>query len=234
MGQCSSSMNEAWKLFESDRFPCWASLLAETQSSGRGLQELAWQSPRGNLYGTLRLPQLDSEWSEHVHLLLAESVRRVLVDQNLSPVIKWPNELLIQEKKVGDILIEQRSGIIIAGIDINLVSTPSDGIVRHPLIPRPGHLKMFGVPLSPLDLWIPLVRRIRLMFESIKDKERPKDFIHGILPHMAYLGERILLDGYKEGEKPVIFKGINIRGGIIVQTPDGERIIRSGSLFPLI
>lgn len=234
VGCCSSSMDEAWKLIGDDRFPCWSSLLAETQTSGRGQMDRTWESPLGNLYGTLRLPQLESEWSELVHLFIAESVRSVLADHNLSLAIKWPNDLLIRGKKVGGILVEERSGVLIAGIGINLISAPSDGLLRHPLTPRPGHLNAFGVSISPMDLWIPLVRHIRFMFESIMDKEKPKEFIRSILPHMAYLGDRILLDGYKKGEKPVIFKGIGIRGGIVVQTPEGERIIRSGSLFPLI
>lgn len=230
---CRSTMDLAMDWIEQGRFPLWASVLADTQTAGRGQLGRTWHSPSGNVYGSLRLPLPGRDWRELVPLVIAQALVNMLTGFGLSPAVKWPNDILIQGKKTAGILVEERAGSLIAGIGINLVRAPDEGALHHPLSTRACHLKDFGVSVTPMEIWIALVRLIRLGFEPALRGKHPQTFINQLIPRMAYVGERVLADAYEGAGQPVIVNKIDIRGGLIVQTSQGERTIRSGSLYPL-
>src|SRR6266540_5657910 len=82
-------------------------VLAEEQTKGRGRFDRAWVSPAGkNLYLTLVMrPPMDRLRSLSIvtPLAIALAVEEVT---DLSPRIKWPNDLLIAGRKLSGILIE--------------------------------------------------------------------------------------------------------------------------------
>lgn len=229
---CSSTMDLARELAAEERFSDWASVLAGSQSAGRGQLQRRWNSPVGNVYGSLRLPSLGPVWCDLAPLLLAESIYRLLKGLGLSPAIKWPNDLLVAGKKVGGVLVETRSGLVIAGLGLNLISAPPPQRLRNPLAPPAGCLREFGLDLTPREIWVLFVRNIRLRLEEIRAKGDPESFVAGLTSHLAYLGERILLEVHGTALRPVIFQGLDAGGGIKVQTTGGERVFRSGSIYP--
>ncbi len=230
---CTSSMDLAWRLTAENRFPDWTSVLVNTQSSGRGQFMRQWHSPPGNVYGSLRIQRLGSVWDDLIPLLLAASMRGVLNNLGLASAIKWPNDVLIGGKKVGGVLVEEKSGTVVAGIGLNLISAPQPNELRNPLALEAGCLGEFGVTLAPLDMWILLVRDIRSRMTETILQGNPASFVGELTSHLAYVGERILLDAHGEANQPVIFRGLDAGGGIRVQTTEGERIFRSGSIYPV-
>ena len=227
-------MDLAWELAAKDRFPSWASLLAETQTSGRGQFGRTWHSPCGNLYGSLRIPRLGAPWSDLVPLMLADSMRAILEGSGLAASIKWPNDLLVSGRKVGGILMEERSGIVIAGVGVNLAAAPPAEKLRHPLALPAGSLREFGPQPTPLQLWIPFVRDVRSRVRQVEMLGCPQRFLEGLTPHLAYLGERILLDALDAAHQPAVFQGLDPSGAIQVLTADGRKVFGSGSIYPLI
>ena len=110
---------------------CATVVFAEAQSKGRGRLGRSWVSPKSKgVYLSLVLrPQIPSDKAALITLLAAvsccEAIRRVC---GLRAQIKWPNDILVNDKKVCGILTEietQDSKIkfIILGIGIN-VNTP--------------------------------------------------------------------------------------------------------------
>jgi BirA family transcriptional regulator, biotin operon repressor / biotin---[acetyl-CoA-carboxylase] ligase len=231
---CTSTMDVAWRLSAEDRFPDWASVLSATQTAGRGQFGRSWHSPEGNLYGTLRIPRLEPVWSELLPLLLAESMRVVLADYHLSAAIKWPNDLLIGGRKVGGILVEERSDTVMAGVGLNLASAPPPLALRHRLAPIAGSLKEFGVKRSPPAVWIPFVHEARSRIGRSVMEGDPQRFIAGITAHLAYMGEPILLDAYETADRPAVLLGLDAHGAIRVRTCEGVRIFRSGSIYSMM
>ncbi len=230
----TSSMDLAWRLTARKQFPEWASVLVGSQSSGRGQFRRKWHSPPGNVYGSLRLPALGPLWSPLISLLPAESMYSVLAGLGLTPAIKWPNDLLVGGKKVGGILVEERSGIVIVGLGLNLTSAPQYHELRHPLAPEAGCLREFGITPTPGEIWKSFVHDTQTRIRQAVRIGRPETFVEELTPHLAYIGERILLDAHGMAEQPVIFQGVDANGGIKVQTTNGERIFRSGSIYPMI
>lgn len=98
------------RLLEADSKDDPQILLAEFQAGGRGRRGRSWQSPFGaNLYLSLAWPF--AQWPPQLPALpLAAGVAcaRALRGQGVSVGIKWPNDLWVDGRKLGGILIEHR------------------------------------------------------------------------------------------------------------------------------
>ena len=109
---------------------------SEQQSAGRGRNSRKWISPFGqNIYLSLAW-QSNLSFSDIEGLSLAIGVEIAeSLKNNTDEVIeiKWPNDLLINQKKLGGVLIETSSGKkdsleIIIGIGINIFMKNEDAI----------------------------------------------------------------------------------------------------------
>ncbi len=105
-------------------------VIALQQSQGKGSQGKQWRSPPGGLYLSLGLrPNLPATAGHRLTLGSAWGIVNILNQQLALPSnsklqIKWPNDLLLQGKKLGGILTESklRSGLIhqaVIGIGLN-------------------------------------------------------------------------------------------------------------------
>ena len=104
-------------------------IVAEQQDGGRGRMKRVWSSPKGGLWFTIILrPQIDPQYVAQVTLAAGVAVAKVL--RKLYEIddirIKWPNDLLLNDKKVCGILSEMQldeNGSIdyaVVGIGINV------------------------------------------------------------------------------------------------------------------
>lgn len=231
-GACSSSMDLAWQLVHDELLPPWASVLVTSQCFGRGRFRRRWHSPAGNVYGSLRVPRLDAAWRALMPLLLGAGVIDVLLGLNVAARIKWPNDILVGYKKVGGILIEERDDTHVAGVGLNMVSSPSGDLLRSGFALPAGCLRDFGVHLSPADLWVRLVRHLRSDITMTTAKLSPKEFVERLELHMAYVGQTIILRSSNEEDRPATLLGLDPDGGIRVRTSGGEQVFCSGTMYP--
>ncbi len=90
-------------------------IVAETQTASRGRQGRTWVSRSGNLYLSVVLyPALES--LPYLNSLCGVAVVRAITNiSGLKPRIKWPNDVLLDGKKVAGLLIESA----IAGGQVN-------------------------------------------------------------------------------------------------------------------
>lgn len=91
--------------FAKDELTC---IVAEEQLAGQGQFGRKWISPKGvNLYATLyfHLPS-KTEKIEELALFMAKILKTVLEQQGLSPLLKWPNDLMLNGKKLAGVLCE--------------------------------------------------------------------------------------------------------------------------------
>lgn len=105
---------------------------AKAQTAGRGRYDRSWNSPEGNLYVSLRLPaESDLAINPQLSFVTALAVHETLQENTTLPIVcKWPNDILINQKKVAGILLEydHPSRSLIIGIGINVASFPEDAI----------------------------------------------------------------------------------------------------------
>ncbi len=129
---------------------------AQSQSSGKGRKDRNWDSPKGNLYFSLVLtPNLTIEKLPQLSfigiLALKNAVEKSFPEIAKSISLKWPNDLLIDKKKVSGILLEskisnQNPEFVILGIGINLISNPENVIFKA------TNLKNYRIEISPEEM----------------------------------------------------------------------------------
>lgn len=131
------STNERAKQLAKEKAPEGTLVIAECQTKGKGRNGRIWQSDKGvGLWMSIILrPDLPIQKVQQVTLVaglaMCETIRELT---HLDVMIKWPNDLVIQGKKVCGILCElkmskQKVDYIIVGIGVN-VNTKSfdDGL----------------------------------------------------------------------------------------------------------
>lgn len=113
-------------------------LVSDNQTKGRGQYEKNWMAEPGkNLTFTIALRPPDAERLTLLTLSCANSIANVLEDileQEVS--IKWPNDILIDGKKIGGILTEccfngQKLDRVLIGIGLNVKQTSFEGDLMH-------------------------------------------------------------------------------------------------------
>ena len=98
--------------------------IAEEQTKGRGRRGKSWISPKfKNIYFSLN-SYLKKEDLSGLSIAVALSVSKVLTKINVTSLIKWPNDLLVGNKKICGILIETAKEDeltkVVIGIGINV------------------------------------------------------------------------------------------------------------------
>lgn len=102
-------------------------VIAEQQTAGRGRRGRSWASPPGaNLYCSVILrPELSPQRAPELTLLAAVAVAETLREAGANASIKWPNDLLVEGRKIAGILAEMSAeadsvSFVVLGIGVNL------------------------------------------------------------------------------------------------------------------
>lgn len=104
-------------------------LFADRQLAGRGRQGREWESPAGNIYASsLVRHRAGDPPAATLALVAGIAVHDVLTSllSAASPVIKWPNDVVVDGAKIAGILLEREGDAVVIGIGINLASHPED------------------------------------------------------------------------------------------------------------
>ena len=111
--------------------------LTESQTKGRGRNSKEWQSPKyENIYMSISFStNQDLKFFSSFSLVTALSVHKALTKHKFDTKIKWPNDIYINSKKVGGILIEtiskDKNNIVVVGIGLNVFMKSNSKIDRE-------------------------------------------------------------------------------------------------------
>src|SRR5262245_17469457 len=117
--------------------PAGTALLAEEQTAGRGSRGRAWHSSPGGLWLSVlyRLPSPGGVelLSLRLGLLVAAALEGTAPE--LPVMLKWPNDLILRDRKLGGILCEARwqgesLAWVAAGLGLNVTNSIPDEL-RH-------------------------------------------------------------------------------------------------------
>ncbi len=107
------------------------------QTAGRGRQGRVWESPEGNLYMSVLLrpacgPQAAGHYSFVAALAVFDTVRAFLPQAEV--LLKWPNDVLVNGKKISGLLLEAapvengRMDWLVLGIGVNVLHHPENAL----------------------------------------------------------------------------------------------------------
>jgi BirA family biotin operon repressor/biotin-[acetyl-CoA-carboxylase] ligase len=197
-------------------------VIAESQTAGRGRLGRRWSSPagRGLLFSVLLRPTLPMS---DVHLLtLVAGCAAAQAIESMTGVptgIKWPNDLMLGDRKVGGVLMEiagHQDAVdwVIAGIGIN-VNTEL-GELPATLSRSAGSLKSAsGAAVDRSEL----LARILLMLDAEYAAAMSSGFARALdgFRDRDYLLGRSVSVQTRDGGVPGRAAGINERGALLVQ-----------------
>ena len=207
---------------------------ADQQSAGKGRRGREWISERGNLFCSLLWKaDCDLKTASQLSFVSALAVRDVIADflqADRRVLCKWPNDVLVDGKKVSGILLETAGeGLtdpeyVIIGIGINLSRHPEEAL--YPA----SNLAELGCPdLEPL----PALQSLVASLDYWMTEWRQKGF--------DYIRRRWLERAKGQGEQIIIrlpdeeihgrFIDLDVTGGLKVETESGMRVIAAGDVF---
>jgi len=195
-------------------------VIADRQTAGRGRLGRTWFSlPGVGIWCTSVLAENDPGLTTAAALAVHDSIAG-----KCSPTIKWPNDILLNGKKICGILAERKSGITALGIGINVHQRqhhfPKDlqekaGSLEQITQRDWDRVELTRDLLTHLDRNVMLIRQGRL------------HTLHERWAEACQLeGKTIQLNGSMEG----IVNEIDTDGAIILGTPTGIQRIYSGDI----
>ena len=201
-------------------------VIADAQKHGRGRFGRKWISPAGvNLYVTVLLkPPFVPKEATLITLMAAVAIVSAIRDfTGLHAVIKWPNDILIRNKKVAGILTEMKSDMdriefIAVGIGINV--NMSLNMMPHTLRSVTASLKSErGKPINRVELLGAVLSSFDYWYKNILHGKR-----HVLLDTWQQLdstrGEKV---GVRMNERVIsgIAQGISDEGELMIELHSG-------------
>ena len=209
-------------------------IIADEQTKGRGRFERKWHTRAGAaLASSLILLPTEQERSL-VHLLspmtgiaVAATLEKLF---GLHPQIKWPNDILLSGKKVCGILSEtawigaELKGVVI-GTGINITS---DAIPPGEMISLPATCVEAEAGNS-VDRWLVLREYLSQMIHWRTQLGNALFFDYW-RSHLAYLGERVDIQGNLENDVTGILEGVAENGDLLIRSNQRLIPIRVGDV----
>jgi BirA family biotin operon repressor/biotin-[acetyl-CoA-carboxylase] ligase len=214
----TSTMKQA-ALLASDGAPHGTTVVAERQTAGIGRHGHSWHSEAADgLYLSLILRL--SEAAPALTLALGLAAQAAINDlAQVSVDLRWPNDLMLNDRKTGGILVQAESGALIAGIGIN-VNQPS---FPEDLAPIATSLRIeTGIEHSKEILLNRIVAE-SLRFAALSNTEVLRRFTQS---SSWVTGKAVTVDDRIEGTTA----GLDSNGFLLVRTATGIETILAGGV----
>lgn len=207
---CSSTFDLAWMMHHHGLLGEWDGVICLTQTSGRGQLRRPWYSPEGNLHISFRLPGGAIAGSA-ASVLCASLFTAAFENLGLPLKFKWPNDLVLPYGensannaskqacgKLGGILLEEREGVLVAGMGINCARLPDASHLREDAALPPVSLPEFFSPRKPVELWLALVQETILIYKNMFSHHTAPMLLSRAEARLLWLGEEVHVN-QKEG-----------------------------------
>lgn len=210
--------------------PEWHTVIASTQTAGRGRRGRSFYSPDGNgLYMSILLkPEIPAEDAVLITTAAAVAVCQAIEDNiGKEPEIKWVNDVLIGGKKVCGILTEasldmESGGLDYAVLGVGINVTEPDGGFPPEIADIAGAL----LPHREHDMRCRLAASFLLRFSAIYDTFPSRSFVEEYRRRSFLIGHDILV--LRQGEAiPAKALGVDESCRLIVRFGDGQVTARS-------
>ncbi|MGQ9778925.1 MAG: biotin--[acetyl-CoA-carboxylase] ligase [Bacillota bacterium] len=230
----TGSTNDEAKRLAAAGWPEGTLVAAEEQTAGRGRLGRSWHSPPGGLWFSLILrPGLPLSELGPLAILAAVAMRRAILEETgLGVLVKWPNDLVIEKKKLAGILAEAggelgRVEAVILGIGLNANQTEED----FPPAIRPFATSL-RVILGREVRRVPLLRSFLAHFERLyfqEVKERSRDYLREAAAYSATLGRRVRVTTGGMAVEGTALR-LDPDGALVLSTAEGERRVLTGEV----
>jgi BirA family biotin operon repressor/biotin-[acetyl-CoA-carboxylase] ligase len=226
-GRVASTMLEARAIVMDSEEPLPFAVVAASQTSGLGRQGRAWLSDEGiGLYVTFaELLRASPHDQGLIALAVGVGICDALSELDISPGLKWPNDIVVDDRKLGGVLIQsvgERPGVFLIGVGLNLLHDPtldSAGAIslQDFVVELPDRTNLIRSLAGCIGEWLDhyLAGEHRFIVDAWTG--------YGV-----WLGAEvsIITDDLRTGT----FLGIDSTGKLILETAEGELHLASGDV----
>lgn len=204
-------------------------VVADVQTKGRGRGANKWESPKGGLWFSILIrPNLPSSRLQLLQFLAAIATRQALENETgLSVKLKWPNDLVLENSKLGGILIESKTqgdrvSFAILGIGLNI----NQGKAQLPI----GAISLRQVSGTQYDLRLLLRVILDQIRSSYDDLDNPSRIMEEWWRNCIHRPLRVQVTLPNETVTG-ISRAIDKDGSLMIETDDHRiRKVNEGSL----
>ena len=247
-------LNDGWKIFHSEISTSTNSellaygregglegsiLVADHQSSGKGRLGRTWSDEPGSslLMSVLLRPKVAFDLYFFVSMILGISLVESLHERGVDAKLKWPNDLLVGEKKLAGILSEIETGqenLLVIGVGVNL----NQSSVQLAELQRPATsvAEVTGRSMdlqARLDFASEVVKRFQVKYEMLQASKGKGDLISAYRSHSATIGKFVRVE-FVDGET-LLGNCLDIteRGELMVEVDSCIRLVDSADVHHL-
>lgn len=193
-------------------------LAAGRQQTGRGTHGRGWDAGSGDALLMTVVLERPADWP-FAAMRFGLAVRAYARSRGVEALVKWPNDVLVDEAKLAGVLCEWRCGLLLCGIGVNLFASPR-GNAAVSLREAGGRgLGSYDDELSEL--------LSRIAFYVNEDAGRVRDEFEAC---MYGKGLRFRFRTPDRNAREVRVTGVDTRGGIVVETTEGTTTLYAGRL----
>jgi len=213
-------------------------IVADEQTKGKGRMGRSWYSPpRLGLWMSLilrpRIPPFKAPGlSICAGLALAQTIKEMT---GIEAKIKWPNDCLIDGKKVGGILLElsaelDRINFVIVGIGVNVNHSAKDFPRNLSQTATSMKIKL-GKDISRLALLTSFLEEFERIYLDFKKKglSAQREMIKSF---SSLLGKKVAVRFGKEKIEGTA-ENIDENGSLVIKTKKGEKVVTAGEVMVL-
>lgn len=211
----TGSTNDDARALAMEGAPSLAVVIADHQTAGRGRSDRTWVSPPGTslLASWVVRPSLPVErWSLIPLLAGLAASDAIRARAHVDAVLKWPNDLLVGERKLGGVLVEAQPpayAVVGLGVNVSQTSFPSDLEATSIALEE-------GIRLDRADL---LAETLRAFDAALTDVD---EAVERYRARCVTLGRRVRISRVAGEKLGGIATAIDDVGSLVV---DGARIV---------
>jgi BirA family biotin operon repressor/biotin-[acetyl-CoA-carboxylase] ligase len=207
--------------------PDWALVVADSQTAGRGRGERTWVTVPGAALAfslVLKPSQQEKAYIQRFTTLAALGLINALGAQGYTAEIKWPNDVLMEGRKVAGVLVEsawqaETLAALVVGMGVNVGegSVPLTGNLRYPAISVEEALG------KPVDRWALLAEILQAMMDY-REVLTGDAFMGAWNDNLAFMGEWVFFSKPGKEAQPMRVLGVTPGGELLLEGMKGERV----------
>ena len=225
-----STNTKAWELI-SKNIENGTVVITDNQTKGRGRQSNKWISIQGRslTFSIIMYPNALSNQINLYSLIAGLAITDCLIEYDIHAQLKWPNDILINGKKIGGILCESKiSGGKIKSIVIGIGLNVNEEVTDLPVELRNKATSLQIENGKRYQLEILLANILNQLEHRIQDKNNIQLSDWG--KRCAHLNQRVTFHSDNETISGV-FKGLTSSGQAIIVINNEEVIFNSGEII---
>lgn len=142
-------------------------VVSDIQTAGIGSRNNSWSSQEGNLFlsFSIKISDLPKDLKiESASIYFSYILKETLADLGSKVLVKWPNDLYIDDKKIAGMITHIQNDRLLCGVGVNLVNSPVGFSYLDINVSKKNLLKNYFINIEKKVLWKQVFSKYKLEY----------------------------------------------------------------------